>query len=150
MYWGDTNMFLARSDDLLHWQIVCDDEGAPRIVFGPRPGFFDSDLVEPGPPPLLTEQGIVCLYNCRNSGAVGDPTLPEGTYAPGYVLLDPHDPANVLERSSAPIMQPERPYEITGQIGNVCFLEGLVAFQGRWFVYYGTADSNIAVAVTND
>ena len=29
----------------------------------------------------------------------------------------------------------------------MCFLEGLVYFKGRWFLYYGTADSKIAVAV---
>jgi predicted GH43/DUF377 family glycosyl hydrolase len=28
-------------------------------------------------------------------------------------------------------------------------VEGLVHFQGRWFLYYGTADSKIAVASTN-
>jgi predicted GH43/DUF377 family glycosyl hydrolase len=26
-------------------------------------------------------------------------------------------------------------------------VEGLVHFQGNWFLYYGTADSKIAVAV---
>lgn len=147
MYWGDTNIFLACSDDLVRWRIVYDDvSGLPLVVLGPRPGRFDSDLVEPGPPPVLTEQGIMFLYNCRNSGMTGDAALPEGTYAPGYALLDPLDPRRVLRRADTPIMQPERPYEISGQIGNVCFLEGLVHWQDRWFVYYGTADSKIAVA----
>ena len=147
MYWGDTNIFLARSDDLIRWEIMKDpDTAVATVVFGPRPAYFDSDLVEPGPPPVLTDQGIVCLYNCRNSGTVGDPRLPEGTYAPGHILLDQHAPHKVLKRTSTPIMQPERPYEITGQIGNVCFLEGLVPWHGRWLLYYGTADSSIAVA----
>jgi beta-1,2-mannosidase len=146
MYWGDTDMFLARSDDLVRWEIVRDADGSPLVVFGPRPGRFDSDLVEPGPPPVWTERGIECLYNCRNSGTLGDVALPEGTYAPGWVLLDPDDPRTVLERANAPVMQPERPYEITGQIGNVCFLEGLLPWRDGWLVYYGTADSRIAVA----
>jgi hypothetical protein len=29
----------------------------------------------------------------------------------------------------------------------VCFLEALANFNGKWFLYYGTADSKIAVAV---
>ena len=29
---------------------------------------------------------------------------------------------------------------------NVCFLEGLVFFRNRWLLYYGTADSRVAVA----
>lgn len=28
----------------------------------------------------------------------------------------------------------------------MCFLEGMVFFKGKWFLYYGTADSKIAVA----
>jgi hypothetical protein len=32
------------------------------------------------------------------------------------------------------------------QVGNVVFIEGLVFFKGRWLLYYGTADSKIAVA----
>ena len=37
-------------------------------------------------------------------------------------------------------------YEITGQVANVVFLEGLVAHNGQLLLYYGTADSKIAVA----
>jgi predicted GH43/DUF377 family glycosyl hydrolase len=44
-------------------------------------------------------------------------------------------------------MKPEKKYEITGQVNQVCFLEGMVPFNGKWFLYYGTADSKIAVAV---
>jgi len=44
-------------------------------------------------------------------------------------------------------MKPDKPYEITGQVNYVCFVEGLVQYKGKWFLYYGTADSKIAVAV---
>jgi hypothetical protein len=80
----------------------------------------------------------------KNSSAIGDATLPEGTYAAGQVLCDPKDPTAVLRRSRDYFMQKE--YEITGQVGNVCFLEGLVHFKQRWLLHYGTADSKIAVA----
>ena len=43
-------------------------------------------------------------------------------------------------------MRPELPYETTGQINQVVFLEGLARFKNKWFLYYGTADSKIAVA----
>jgi len=46
--------------------------------------------------------------------------------------------------------KPDKPYELTGQVNNVCFLEGLANFQGKWFLYYGTADSKIAVAVKSN
>jgi predicted GH43/DUF377 family glycosyl hydrolase len=44
-------------------------------------------------------------------------------------------------------MTPDKPYETTGQVNQVCFIEGLVNYKGKWFLYYGTADSKIAVAV---
>ncbi|HEY4877300.1 MAG TPA: hypothetical protein VIH86_17105 [Puia sp.] len=44
-------------------------------------------------------------------------------------------------------MKPDKSYEISGQVNNVCFVEGLANFNNRWFLYYGTADSKIAVAV---
>ena len=50
-------------------------------------------------------------------------------------------------RSSETFFKPTADFEITGQVGNVCFLEGLVYFKDKWLLYYGTADSKIAVAV---
>jgi beta-1,2-mannosidase len=44
-------------------------------------------------------------------------------------------------------MKPEKPYELTGQVNQVVFIEGLVYFKKKYFLYYGTADSKIAVAV---
>lgn len=147
MYWGDTQIFLASSDDLIHWTPVTDGNGELKKIFGPRPGYFDSDLVEPGPPALLTDAGILLIYNSRNKVAGGDATLPEGTYSAGQVLLQKDEPSKVLDRSEANFFKPEKPYEISGQVNHVCFLEGLVFFKNNWFLYYGTADSKIAVAV---
>ena len=54
----------------------------------------------------------------------------------------------MIDRLENNFMKPDKPYEITGQINQVCFLEGLVPFHGKWFLYYGTADSRIAVATS--
>ena len=51
-------MGLAYSTDLLHWTEATHVPVLPR-----RPGKFDSRVVEPGPPPTLTPQGIVLFYN---------------------------------------------------------------------------------------
>ncbi len=146
MYWGDTDIFLASSDDLLHWTPVEDAEGKLVTVFGPRKGMFDSDLVEPGPPAMLTEQGILLIYNSRNVPSKGDSTLAEGTYAASQILLDKNDPSRVVKRMETYFMKPEKDYEVTGQVGRVCFVEGLVKYKDKWYLYYGTADSKIAVA----
>jgi hypothetical protein len=49
-------------------------------------------------------------------------------------------------RTNSTFFKPTEAFEITGQVGNVCFLEGMVFFKGKWLLYYGTADSKIAVA----
>ena len=53
----------------------------------------------------------------------------------------------VIKRLEKNFIKPSKPYETTGQINQVCFAEGLVNFKNKWFLYYGTADSKIAVAV---
>jgi len=164
MYWGDVNIWAATSNDLIHWTPVEMGAGekpaiplrhnaveVPRlkIVLGPRAGKFDSDIAEPGPPAMLTNKGILLIYNGRNIPSIGDSTLAEGTYAMGQALLDANDPTRVLQRMDRYFLKPSQPYEITGQVNQVCFAEGLAQFNGRWFLYYGTADSKIAVAIKN-
>ena len=162
MYWGDVNIWAAVSDDLIHWSPILYNEGEKpgielrhnsveipevKIVFGPRKGRFDSDLVEPGPPAMITDKGIVLIYNSRNVPSIGDSSLAEGTYAASQVLLDKNDPTKVISRMDSYFMKPDKNYEISGQVNHVCFVEGLVKFRNRWFLYYGTADSKIAVAI---
>ena len=146
MYWGDTDIFMAVSDDLINWTQVTVTDGN-KTVFGPRKKKFDSDLVEPGPPAMLTEKGIVLIYNSRNVPSKGDTSLAEGTYAVSQILFDKTNPTKVIDRMETYFMKPDKPYEITGQINHVCFVEGLVHYKGKWFLYYGTADSKIAVAM---
>ena len=168
MYWGESNIYAATSDDLIRWTPVRAEleagqhfenpkdglrrhvrhRGALALapVLRPRSGRFDSVLVEPGPPALLSDAGVLLLYNARNSQQTGEAALPEGTYALGQALFDPIDPTACIARSITHCFIPERDYELTGQINNVCFVEGLVRFRGRWLMYYGTADSQIAVA----
>jgi predicted GH43/DUF377 family glycosyl hydrolase len=45
------------------------------------------------------------------------------------------------------VLFPEFDFEKQGQVPNVVFIEGLVPFKGQWLLYYGTADSRLAVAV---
>jgi len=147
MYLRDSKLLAATSDDLIHWKILEDEQGQPRVIFGGRAGHFDSELVEPGPPPMLRSDGIWMIYNGVNAKEGGDASIPAGTFSGGQILFDSKDPTRVLQRSNKCFIRPDRPYEQTGQVANVCFLEGLVFFKGSWLLYYGTADSKIAVAV---
>ena len=146
MYWGDKDLYLATSQDLITWAPVLDSTGALLPILSPRPQMFDSDLVEPGPPALVLDSMILLLYNSRNFGGQRDTTIAEGTYSAGQVLFDLKDPSRVIRRSEQPFFVPDREYEISGQVNRVVFVEGLVRWSGQWFMYYGTADSKIAVA----
>ncbi|MFP5228884.1 MAG: glycoside hydrolase family 130 protein [Acidobacteriota bacterium] len=147
MYWGEGAIHLATSSDLIHWIPAEGADGEPVEVLKPRSGKFDSSFPETGPPPVLTRRGIVVIYNGKNAATGGDPNLAANTYAAGEALFDGHDPAKLLARTEQPVLQPMLPYEKTGQYSaGTTFAEGLVYFHNRWFLYYGCADSLVAVA----
>ncbi len=151
MYFGDTDLFLATSTDLLHWEILENAETQVKIsVLKPRAGYFDSRLVEPGPFALWTSKGILFIYNSSNAANFNDPSLAKFAYAAGQALFDPTKPYRLLARTIKPFLWPNKPYEQVGEVNEVCFVEGLVPYKHKWFLYYGTADSKIAVAIKQD
>ncbi|GAB3491897.1 glycoside hydrolase family 130 protein [Spirosoma knui] len=149
MYWGDQpQLRVATSADLLHWIPLETSTNKPLAVAESRSGKHDSRLLEPGSFAMITPAGIVLIYNGMNDAKQGDPDLPKGAYTGGQLLFDVRDPTKLLDRSEQYFIKPDQPYEIEGQVNQVCFLEGMVPFRGKWFLYYGTADSKIGVAVS--
>lgn len=149
MYFGDTNIFLASSEDLINWEVSENAESRQMIsVLHPRMGYFDSRLVEPGPYALYRDEGILLIYNGSNAASFNDPDLPKFTYAAGQALFDKEKPYKLIDRTESYFIHPDKDYERVGEVNEVCFVEGLVYFQDQWFLYYGTADSKIAVAVS--
>ena len=104
---------LASSDDLLHWA-----DATSQPVLDRRPGAFDSRVMEPGPPPLMTSAGILLLYNGADDKLV---------YGPGWILFDKADPRRVVARCDKPFLLPSLVWERVGTVPNVIFLEGAVA-----------------------
>jgi predicted GH43/DUF377 family glycosyl hydrolase len=140
MYWLGTaedntdQTALSSSTDLLHWSEELDQPVLPR-----RPGQFDSRVVEPGPPPILTPDGIVLVYNGADDRLV---------YRTGIAVFDRNDPRRLLYRTGRPVFAPEREWEKTGQVPNVVFVEGLARRGDDWLFYYGGADKHVGAAVT--
>lgn len=149
LYWGEGSIHLATSTDLVNWEPVEDGNGRLLSLMGPRPGKFDSALAEVGPPPILTDKGIVLIYNGKNApGGKGDGTLGPDAYATGQALFDAKDPTKLLDRLDSPFYKPQMAFEMRGQYrGGTTFAEGVVYFKERWFLYYGCADSFVGVAV---
>ena len=149
MYFNVPNILIATSDNLVDWTVATDEQGRPLAVLSPRPGYFDSWLVEAGPPAIITPRGIVLLYNAGNSGTHGDSRIPTRTYTGGQALFDVRNPIRLLDRTDEPFIRPTESYEKSGQYRDgTTFVEGLVPFRGRWFLYYGTADSRVGVAIS--
>lgn len=149
MYWGELFVNLAQSENGVDWEPLLEDTGELLHVFKPSLNEFDSHLTEPGPPAIYTENGILLLYNGKNLNGEGATSkVPEGTYCGGQVLFDKNDPTKVLKRLETPFICPDLPHEITGQYkAGTTFIEGLVYFKNKWFLYYGTADSMVGLAV---
>jgi predicted GH43/DUF377 family glycosyl hydrolase len=125
-------MGLAYSPDLVHWTDALDVPVLPR-----RPGQFDSRVVEPGPPPIVTAEAITLIYNGADDALV---------YRTGVARFDRTDPRRVLSRTETPVFAPEADWEKVGQVPNVVFVEGMVLHGGRWLFYYGGADKYVGVA----
>ena len=123
---------LASSPDLIQWT-----EASDTPVLPVRPGMFDSRVAEPGPAPVLTDKGIVLIYNGADDKLV---------YRTGIAVFDRNDPRKLLWRSDAPVFTPERDWEKVGQVPNVVFVEGMVKRGDRYLFYYGGADKYVGVA----
>lgn len=149
MYWGELHVYGATSKDLVNWSPLVNYDGTLRILMSPRKGYFDSHLTECGPPAIITEKGIVLLYNGKNLGdGTGDKNYTANSYCAGQALFDLQDPAKFIDRLDKPFFIPTESFEKSGQYpAGTVFVEGLVYFTNKWFLYYGCADSRVAVAI---
>ena len=126
-------MGLARSPDLFHWTDATVVPVLPR-----SPGAFDSRVMEPGPAPLLTDAGILLIYNGASDSL---------TYGPAWALFDREDPSKLIARADRPFLLPELEWEKKGVVPNVIFLEGAIInsyLEGK--IYYGAADHVVGAA----
>ncbi len=86
---------------------------------------------------------IVVLYRAEDNTA--------NSYCAGQVLFDKKDPTKVIDRLDEPFFIPEADFEKSGQYpAGTVFIEGLVPMGGKWFLYYGCADSRVSVAVREE
>ena len=99
---------------------------------------WDNVKIGIGAPPLETEYGWLLIYH-----AVSEPGF---KYKIGAMLLDYADPRKILGRTDEPILEPEEPYELNGQVPNVVFSCGAVIINEIIYLYYGGADSVVGVA----
>ena len=136
---------LSSSEDLLNW-----DRISP--VMSGRHHYWD-ELIGAGPPPVKTRQGWILVYH-----GIALHFQSSNIYQAGVALLDLADPSKVLARSKYNILEPRKPYELTGQVPNVVFPSGMIVenydesgfadLDSEVKVYYGAADTSIGLAET--
>lgn len=140
MYFGDKVLHIAYSKNLKNWRVE------EKPVLTARESHFDNYLVEGGPPPIVTDAGILMIYNSAKAG----PAYKGGTkwlsYSPGIAIFAKNDPTKLLFRSEKPIMEATEYWEKYGKVNYVIFATGLVKFRQKWLLYYGGADKSIGVA----
>lgn len=127
-------IWCSTSQDLATW-------GDSKLVMAPREGtWWDSRRIGIGPAPIETPEGWLCFYHGVRSAVSGD------VYRVGAMLLDLEDPVRVLHRSQEWMLAPSEPWELSGDVPGVCFPCGATVDGDRIRLYYGAADTCLAVA----
>ena len=127
---GTPDIWFANSPDMIHW-------GEHRHVIGARADAWDSGRVGGGAPPFKTDRGWLSIYH----GAT-----PDDWYCLGAMLADLDQPHRIIARTPQPILKPETDYELNGFYGHVVFTCGATLAGDTIRVYYGAADTVMAVA----
>jgi predicted GH43/DUF377 family glycosyl hydrolase len=128
------NIWLSFSPDLMHWG------NHQEIIYAREGSWWDANKIGLSAPPLQTERGWLVLYHGVRNTASGS------IYRLGLVMLDLEDPSRVLHRSDEWIFGPKAAYEREGDVDDVVFPCGWTVKDGTVNMYYGAADSCIALA----
>jgi predicted GH43/DUF377 family glycosyl hydrolase len=124
------SIWIAYSNNLKKWE-------GHQIIMTPRKGKWDSYKIGPAGPPIKTEKGWLLFYHGVDE---------KSTYRLGVALFDLNDPSKLIARQAEPILEPEEYEETWGVTPNVVFSCGAVEKDGKYYIYYGAADTVISLA----
>ncbi|MBW1741046.1 MAG: glycosidase [Deltaproteobacteria bacterium] len=131
------HIWISFSPDLKHW-------GDHQVLIHARKGgWWDANKIGLSPPPLETDEGWLVLYHGVRMTASG------AIYRLGLALLDLEDPCQVIARSDQWVFAPEEEYEVFGDVDKVVFPCGWLADGDTVRLYYGGADTCIALATAS-
>ena len=133
---SSADMWISFSSDMRNWG------GHRKMLEARLGGWWDANKIGLSTPPIETPQGWLVIYHGVEQNAAGS------TYRLGLALFDLESPELCLKRGSEWIFSPEEPYEKHGDVDNVVFPCGYtISTDGDTLnVYYGAADSSIALA----
>ena len=130
------DIFLSESLDLVHWG------RHRRVMTKGGQGWWQGTKIGSGATPIETSEGWLMFYH----GVSG--TCNGFVYSMGAAILDKENPSKVLYRTRDYLLTPEKEYETTGFVPNVAFPCATLQDPetGRIAIYYGAADTYVAVA----
>jgi predicted GH43/DUF377 family glycosyl hydrolase len=105
--------------------------------------WYESRNIGGGCPPIKTKKGWLLIYHAVEE------SNKKRKYHAGAALLDLKNPQRVIGRFRDPLFSPEKSWERRGQVSNVVFPSGYAIFGKQLYIYYGAADTRIAVARVN-
>ena len=142
------DMWMSQSPDMIFW-------GKSTLVAAVEDFNYTDDKVGPGAPPIKTDKGwLVFTHGVDKDlerGKNGWEDAWKKRYCAGMVLLDLEDPTKVIGVYRDPLLAPEADYEVKeGFRTNVIFpTAAILEDDGTVKVYYGAADTVIALATAN-
>jgi predicted GH43/DUF377 family glycosyl hydrolase len=131
---GHGDIWLSYSPDLRNWG------GHRPVLRARRGGWWDANKVGLSPPLIETPRGWLMLYHGVRQTASG------AIYRLGVALLDRERPDCCLLRGTSWIFGPEAVYEREGDVANVAFPCGYTLDGDMLNLYYGAADTSMALA----
>lgn len=120
------------------WQTFWQDHTIKHYqLLGPQQNAHEGRGIEPGAPPILTDEGLLLVYSSISL---------DFKWTISALLLDRNNPAHILAKTIHPILIPEADYEIRGDVNNVVFPCGAVIENDTLYITYGAADTLCALA----
>ena len=99
------------------------------------------DQVELGSAPIKTRDGWLVFYSY-----ITDYLSNEKKFGIEAVLLDLEHPRHVIGRTDYSLLTPQADYELRGDVANVIFPSGALIKDDELYLYYGAADTRVALA----
>ncbi len=131
------HIWISYSPDLKHW-------GDSSILLPARKGsWWDAYKVGLGPQPIETPEGWLIIYHGVKTTAAG------ALYRLGLALLDLDDPSKIIKRCDQWVFGPYEYYERVGDVPDVTFPCGVIVHGDELIMYYGAADTTMAIATAS-
>ncbi len=136
-YMTGAHIWISYSRDLKYW-------GDSAILLPARKGcWWDAYKVGLGPQPIETSEGWLIIYHGVKTTASGS------LYRLGLALFDLDDPCKLIKRCDEWIFGPDISYERIGDVPDVTFPCGVVVRGDQLIMYYGAADTCMAIATAS-